>query len=385
MRVVITQANLTLRGGAERVVLEIAKHYNAKIYTAEYDAEHTFEEFRNIDIEVIGKKSALSLLPYNRISQGLNYGMAFYSKKLRDEYDIINAHVAPSHWIRNKNERVLWYCHTPLRDVYDLYKYRLSTKKRLEKPAYILGATAVRRIDRRVIGRIEGVVTNSRNTKMRIMKFFGRNDAKIINPGIDAERYSNNGDGKYFFYPSRFSPNKRQEYAIKAFDIFKRKYKKNGYKLVLAGSVSRDRFYYDYYRYIRELASEVQDVEVIENAEDEEVIKLLAGATAVLYTPLDEDFGIVPLEAMASMKPIIAVNQGGPRETVVNGKTGYLVRNEEEMAESMNFLVEHPKISEELGKEGKKIVETKYTWRGFFEKFDKAVKRVAGASGVSEN
>jgi len=381
LKFVIAQSNLTLRGGAELVVLEIAKRYDAKIYTAEYDAEHTFEDFKDLDVEVIGNKSVFAFMPYNRISQGMSYGMAFYSKKLGEDYDVINAHVSPSHWIRNKNERVLWYCHTPLREVYDLYKYRLSMKKPLEKPVYALGATMVRTIDKRIVDKIESIAVNSNNTRMRVEAYFGRKDGVVINPGVDYSKYANEGDGKFFFYPSRFSPNKRQEYAIKAFDIFKRKYRKLGYSLVLAGTVSRDKFYYNYYKHIRDLAAEVQDVKIIENAADNEMMKLMSRATAVLYTPIDEDFGLVPLEAMAAMKPIIAVNQGGPKETVVSGKTGYLVKNEEEMAEMMNFVVEHPKIVEQLGKEGRKRVELKYSWKAFFEKFDRIVRNVAKSEG----
>ena len=69
MKLIITQANLTLKGGAERVVLKIAQHYKAKIYTAEYDPKNTFEGFRDLDIEVIGKQGMLKAMPYGRASQ----------------------------------------------------------------------------------------------------------------------------------------------------------------------------------------------------------------------------------------------------------------------------------------------------------------------------
>ena len=52
---------------------------------------------------------------------------------------MINAHMAPSHWVRNKNERTLWYCHTPLRDIYDLYHYRMSMRKPYMRPVYMAG------------------------------------------------------------------------------------------------------------------------------------------------------------------------------------------------------------------------------------------------------
>lgn len=55
---------------------------------------------------------------------------------------------------------------------------------------------------------------------------------------------------------------------------------------------------------------------------------LLAAACAVIYTPANEHFGIVPLEAMASGRPVVACDSGGPMESVVDGRTGYLCRPE---------------------------------------------------------
>jgi len=60
-KLIITQPNLTLKGGAERVVLKIAEHYNAKIYTCEYSPDKTFSRFKDIDIKVIGKSSFINL------------------------------------------------------------------------------------------------------------------------------------------------------------------------------------------------------------------------------------------------------------------------------------------------------------------------------------
>lgn len=93
----ITQSNLTLKGGGERVVLKIAQHYDATIYTAEYDPSNTFEEFKNLDVRVIAKPRS-RLLPYGRASQGLSYGMAFFNLDLKNDYDVINAQMAPGQW-----------------------------------------------------------------------------------------------------------------------------------------------------------------------------------------------------------------------------------------------------------------------------------------------
>ncbi|MGC8687135.1 MAG: glycosyltransferase [Candidatus Micrarchaeia archaeon] len=375
MKLVITQANLTLKGGAERVVMKIAQHYKAKIYTAEYDPGKTFEEFRNLDIETIGKGTVQKLIPYGRASQGIAYGSAFYFLKLNDDYDVLNAHIAPSHWARKNNERVLWYCHTPLRDIYDLYDYRISLKKGLGKLIYKVGAKAVRSIDQSIVKDIECIVANSSNTKSRIEKYYGRKDAMVLNGGIDYKEYRNNGDANYFLYVSRISPNKRQEYAIKAFEIFKRK--KKGYNLVIAGALSRDRLYQKYYEKIANEAKRIGNVEFVLDASEQKIIELYSNSTAVLFTAMNEDYGLVPLEAMASSKPVISVNEGGPKETIIQGKTGYLANSPEEMAKYMLEIASDKEFAEELGKNGRNRVIKNYSWERFFAEYDKILKKVS--------
>jgi glycosyltransferase involved in cell wall biosynthesis len=379
MKVIITQANLTLKGGAERVVLKIAQHYDAPIYVAEYDKNATFEEFEELDINVITNNKKTT----SRFMQGLRY-KTFLNYKIEEDYDVINAHIAPSHWIRKLNERVLWYCHTPIREVYDLYKYRQSLRPLYKRPLYALGAYFVRSIDKKIVNDIEYIFANSENTKSRITKYYGRRDAKVLNGGVEIERFRNEGNDKYFFYPSRFSPNKRQLYAIEAFNLFKKKYKKGDYKMIIAGAVSKDPFYYNYYLKVKERAKRVGDIEIIEDIDDERLIDLYSRCSAVVFPPINEDYGLVPLESMASGKPVIAINEGGPKETIKDGKTGYLINSEIEMAEKMQSLAENPDLVNELGKNGLKHVKAHYSWDHFFEVFNKALYKVSKMSKENE-
>lgn len=375
MKLIITQASLTLKGGDARVVLKIAQRYDAKIYTAEYDKRATFPEFAKLDVNVVGKGFFSKMLPYGRVSQGLNYGLSFYNLRIRDDYDVINAHIAPSHWVSNLNDRVLWYAHTPLRDFYDLYAYRLAMKRYYQKPVYMLGTSIGRAIDQKAVKRIRYILTNSENTKRRIAEYYHRNDATVLGGGIDCGDYRNDGDKRYFIYVSRISPNKRQDYAIRAFQHFKRRVK--GYKLLIVGPVSKDKAFVAYYEHLKALARRVGDVRFIANADDKELVMLYAGATAALYAPINEDYGLVPLEAMASQKPIISVNEGGPKETIENGKTGFLVDSEEEMAAKMEEIALHPAIAKGLGKNGRNRVSKKYSWTAFFKGFDVALKKTS--------
>jgi glycosyltransferase involved in cell wall biosynthesis len=375
MKLIIAHHNLNERGGAERVILKIAQRYDAKIYTLGYDKGSTFEEFDSLDVNVIGKKSSFGGVLPERVSNAVRYGMGFYSMKIKEDYDAINAHASPSEWIRNRNKRVLWYCHTPPREIYDLKSAGVRKKSATEQLLYGALSRVYEIEEKQIVSKLEAIATNSENTNSRLVKYLSRGGT-VINPGIDYNRFANRGDDRYFLYPSRIAQPKRQEYVIDAFDRFMKMTGSSRYKLVIAGSVSKR--YSDFEKYFEKLkAMKVKNVVFRQNPSDEELVKLYSDSTAVLFSAINEDFGIVPLEAMASSKPIISVNEGGPKETVLNGKTGFLVNSPEEMARRMKFLVEHQSLADRMGAEGRRRVVTKYSWGSFFKKFDPLVRKVS--------
>ena len=377
MKLLIVQPYLNIKGGVERVILEIARHYGATIYTTEYDSSATFEGFKDIDIKIVGKDVPLAdRLPY-RASQGLRYGYNFYNMKIKEDYDVANPHISPSEWIRHKNERVLWYCHTPPREVYDLYSVRMKYRSYKEKMLYAAMTGAYKIIAKNIVKNIEHVAANSEVTRQRIKKYYSK-DSTVINPGIEYEKFSDNGDDKYFFYPSRFVVNKRQEYVINAFKRYVKEAKGNC-SLVLAGTLSKDPEHLRYVQRLKKLAGSSK-IKFIPNPSDKKLAELYSRSTAVLFAAINEDFGIVPLEGMASSKPVISVNEGGPMSTVLNGKTGFLVDSYMGMAEKMAYLSEHPSIRSQMGKAARKRVINNYSWDAFFSKFDPIAKKLAKTS-----
>ncbi len=374
MKLILAQPYLTLKGGAERVILKIAQHYNASIYTMEYNKSTTFPEFEGMDIRMIGKDVPFSnMLPY-RASQGLRYGYNFYNMLIKEDYDVINSHISPSEWIRHQNKKVLWYCHTPPREVYDLYAQRMKNRNYAEKFIYASFTSAYKMIAHNIIKDLEAIATNSTNTRDRIKKYFGR-DATVINPGIDTKEFRNDGDEKFFIYPSRILSNKRQDFVINAFAKFQKKMPKAKYKLVIAGTLSPDKEHQEYFGKLK--AMNVKNISFRPNVSEKELKDLYARCTAVLFAATNEDFGIVPLEGMASEKPVITINEGGPKDTVIDGKTGFVINNAEEMAEKMQFLAENKSAAQHMGEEGKRRVEKEYTWDAFFKKFDPLARKVA--------
>jgi glycosyltransferase involved in cell wall biosynthesis len=250
----------------------------------------------------------------------------------------------------------------------------MALRKRYQRPVYAAGAKILRAIDRSMVKRVDRIVANSMNTASRIEKYYWRKADAVIGGGVDYKKYRNEGFGKYFFYPSRISPNKRQDYAIRAFEMFRKDHR--DYRLVIAGQVSKEETHQKYYRKLMEEAKRVGGIEILSNVDGEKMLELYGSARCVLYTPINEDYGLVPLEGMASGKPIIAVNEGGPRETVVDGKTGYLVNGEKAMARRMGMVADDESLAERLGKSGRRRVVSEYSWARFFERFDKELSKV---------
>ena len=89
----------------------------------------------------------------------------------------------------------------------------------------------------------------------------------------------------------------------------------------------------------------------------------------------NEPFGLIPLEAMACEVPIIAIDQGGFRESLVDGVNGYLVKeNVGEFSKKVKYLLNNPKISEAMGKKGRELIMKKWTWEKSAENLEKQLK-----------
>lgn len=104
---------------------------------------------------------------------------------------------------------------------------------------------------------------------------------------------------------------------------------------------------------------------------------LLRGSSCLLYTPANEHFGIVPIEAMGNGCPVIAMNSGGPLETVADGETGFLCANDPQVvAKTMMKFIGNKEFSKSLGDAGKKLVESKFSFSQMTDKIDLIVKDV---------
>lgn len=194
------------------------------------------------------------------------------------------------------------YVHTPMRYAWDMYEAyfggdRLGMMGRLLVPR-LMGR--LRRWDLAASERVHHFVAISSHVADRIHRHYGR-EAVVIHPPVDVERFQvAEGEGEYYLVVSALAPYKRIDLAIQAFNRLKIPLK------VVGWGPEEGR--------LRAMAG--QTVEFLGRRSDEEVAGLYARCRAVLF-PGEEDFGIVPLEAQASGRPVIAYGKGGVLETVV--------------------------------------------------------------------
>ena len=362
MDLIIVHPNFVLKGGAELVITKIAERFHPVIYTYAWKRENSWEALKECDVRVIKPLQMDSLFM-------LRAGYGYYQMKIKEDYDVINAHFPPSQFIRQNNSRVLWYCHSPGRAAYDLYRERMREYSPLVKAGHYFFTKLYRKINQGVVSDIECVLANSKNTQNALLHYLHK-QSTVLNPAVDPDDFKNEGYEKYFFYPGRITPSKRIEYVIAAYRLFKQRNPQSPFRLIVAGGLQdKDHLYLEQ---MKRLHGDIR-----RDVPEHEFKQLYAQCTAVFFSGLNEDFGIVPLEAMACEKPIISVNEGGPRESVLDGKTGFLVNSVEEMAAKMEWVANNPSLVEKMGKAGRKHVIANYSWKHFLGKFEKHAKDVA--------
>jgi len=136
---------------------------------------------------------------------------------------------------------------------------------------------------------------------------------------------------------------------------------------------------------IRELSKDAQGGEEDDGGvvflcspSDAKKTELLLRSTALLYTPTNEHFGIVPVEAMYCGLPVLAVNRGGPTESVMDGETGLLIDpTQEAFAEAMQTLVEGgPETRARMGRAGKERVQNCFSFSSFSQQLDAVIQSI---------
>ena len=148
--------------------------------------------------------------------------------------------------------------------------------------------------------------------------------------------------------------------------------------LIMAGGyderVTENKEYYQELKCLCEKLGISDDVTFLRSFSDAQKLTLLHYCSCLLYTPDKEHFGIVPIESMYMRCPVIACSSGGPLETVVDGKTGFLREGwPDQFAEAMEKFIDNIKLSKTLGDNGRTHVEQKFSFNTFTNQLEAVV------------
>ncbi|MDY6788953.1 MAG: glycosyltransferase [Candidatus Nanohaloarchaea archaeon] len=360
------------KGGVERVLMEYAdsSRHDIDIYTHYLD--DSFEGYEN-DIEALTDRST----PEGFLRKGFYaFKDIIFSQLPLEDYDALmvsESGIGSLITLRNHSIPTICYCHALLRPAHKLYSYYLHRYSLLGQIPFITAVEVYKKLERRAWSYFDRVVCNSRNTLKNVddSGLALNKPQRVINPGVNLEKFYSGETGNYFLYPSRFKRYKRQKLAIKAFRKFKQRTGKD-FRLVLAG-------FPDEGEYLSELKLSCvsDDIMIEENLSDLELTELMANCFAVLFTAKNEDWGIVPVEAMASGKPVISVDEGGPKESIKDGETGFLAKaNPDALASRMEQLVRDPELYRGMCDKAEEHSK-KYSWDRFAEEMDSEVEKLS--------
>ena len=325
-------------GGGERVALMLARALHADLITTDVGMEAVQRlGYGDVRIRSLGK--TVKLPPFKQITASLLFAACDFSQ----EYDFFIFSGNWSHYAARKHHPNLWYCYTPVRAFYDLREAMIARQPNMAMR--ILAASWIRVhswFDQRSVRNLDRVVAISETVRRRIKDFHGRS-SQVIYPPVDTKMFQFKEYGDFWLSVNRIYPEKRIDLQ---FEVFRKLPEE---RLVVVGGYAEGDHAAKYYeKLVKNIPGNVD----MRGAVSEEVlIDLYARCKGLICTAVDEDFGLTPLEAMASGKPVVAVNEGGFRETVLQGKTGLLVEaNRDELMRAINEISKDPQQYKEACK-----------------------------------
>jgi glycosyltransferase involved in cell wall biosynthesis len=375
MKVALYYPWIYVKGGIEREILELVTHSRHEwvIYTSHYEPENTFAGFRDLNVVELRRVSVK-----RAIGSVLIAALAILRQKLPLEgFDCLVVKcdgLGNLITFRNASLPAFCLCSTPLRPVYDeVYeKSALADRGFLGRAIYRAFQALFRPVDRRAWRNYAGVIAVSAEVKRRILKhrlFPEGQRLQIHHPGIDMDDAPTSVSYEpMLLVPGRIMWTKGIGLAIEAFRLAQLP---EPWRLVVAGFV--DRKSGTYLAGLEKQATGLR-VEFLTSPSDEDLHGLYCRAAAVLFPPANEDWGIVPLEAMLRSKAVMANAKGGPTESIVHGETGWLLEQAPEAwAAVLGTFPDRLDLLESMGRKGKERVD-RYDWEHFVTGVDNMVE-----------
>ncbi|EFA03871.1 Alpha-1,3/1,6-mannosyltransferase ALG2-like Protein [Tribolium castaneum] len=396
-------------GGAERLVLDVASALSKQgneiiLLTNHFDKNHAFEELKNGEFPVqvygdwlprhlFGRFQALCAY-IRMIYLTLVYAIFYRTTQKPDVYfvDLIPMAVPI---LKLFGEKVIYYCHHP-----DLLASAPggALKNFYRKPINWLELKSTARADI-ILVNSEYTASVFRETFHQITKTVQVVYPTVASSFLQAVKNTKNPRPIHQIIPeipqnaacvflsiNRFHPAKKLDLAINAMEILQRITSENerkGIFLVMAGGYDpQSSINASYFTDLEKLVAEkgLQDkIIFLKSPPDDVKTELLMACDCLVYTPVKEHFGIVPLEAMTVAKPVLACNSGGPRETVDHGNTGYLCEpTPDSLAQFMYRIFKSD--NKAMGLKGRKVLQEKFS----NESFARNLKKILDHTSVNK-
>ena len=358
LKIALVHDHLLEFGGAERVFVALKKVFpTADIYTAFLDRDRLGIHNKHLEDWTINTSWADKVPGFKRLFSPLRFMWPLIWEIFDfSKYDLVisSSGTMMSKGIITKPTTIhISYLHHPPRNLY-YYETAIEWQKFFLLRIYgHLVNHGLRMWDYLSSHRVDHMIANSQDTQRRISKFYRMDSTVIYPPVVIPETVTYPEKREYYVTSSRLAKAKHIDVLVKASN-------KHGFQLKIIGT-GRDE------EYLKSIAS--SNVQFLGGVTDDELRNTLAGAKGYLFASVDDEFGIAPVEAMGYGVPVIAFASGGLKETVKDGKNGYLysLLNEDSLIEK---IVEFEKLSEA---DYKKMCETarKEAEQYSFEEFKK--------------
>lgn len=293
------------RGGAERVALALAGIYpDAPMFTALAFPDASFPEVASLDLRVSALQDRVGT-PERFRRYLSSYPKAFAAMDATGFDAVVASTTAFAHHIRTDG-CLIAYCHQPPRFLWEPGVARGLAPAPL-RPFVSLVIRRLRSLDLAAAARVHRYIANSKTTAKRIAERYGQR-ATVVHPPVDTSRFAiAPRTAENWLLVSRLLPHRDVELAVRAFNELR-------IPLIIVGD-GPDR--------ARLEALAAPSISFVGSVDDAELIRLYGEARGVIV-PGIEDLGLVPIEANASGRPVVARASGGALETMIDGLTGSL-------------------------------------------------------------
>lgn len=320
-RVAIVHYWLVAVRGGEHVLKELASLYpTADIYTLvlQEDVVERLLPGRRVIPSILQRIPRSNqfhqyLLPLARLALE-RFDLRGYDLVISSESGPAKGVLVPPHTLH------LCYCHTPMRYIWHQYEAYRQHLGLLPRAGLALLLNRLRSWDRATAARVSAFAANSQNVRRRILRYYGR-ESGVIYPPVRTSRFRiGSRVDDFYLCVSQLVPYKRIDIAVEAF-------RQSGRTLLVVGD-GPERNDLERMR--------PPNVSLLGSMDDDSIADLLARCRGFVF-PGEEDFGIAPVEAMSSGRPVIAYGRGGALETVSDGVTGVFFN--EQTPEALNHAI----------------------------------------------